>query len=345
MKSFLVQTALFLGVSLLFLLLSPVLKEGINPYLFQILMVMGINITLAISLTLINGITGQFSIGHAGFMALGAYGAGGFSVFLGPKLAALGLPPLVSQNLWLVVSILFGGGLAALAGLIIGMPTLRLRGDYLAIATLGFGEIIRVVITNLDFVGGARGLIGIPTTTNFFWVYFVCLLCGILVYRLSHTPRGLALSAVREDEIAATSIGINTTRYKVAAFITGAFFAGVAGGLFAHFFGYINPQSFTFVKSFELVVMIVLGGLGSITGAVVGAVLLTLLPEFLRAPQAFIPLPLPEFLTGFLGQVSQYRLLIYSLLLIVLMLTRPQGIFGRREFSLARFLGRKGTEP
>jgi branched-chain amino acid transport system permease protein len=200
--------------------------------------------------------------------------------------------------------------LAALAGLLVGIPTLRLRGDYLAIATLGFGEIIRVVILNLDFVGGARGFGDIPEYANFFWIYAPLLFCVICIYNLISSPKGKALLAIREDEIASESIGINVTRYKVTAFLIGSFWAGIGGGLFAHLNTYLHTNSFGFMKSVEFVVMVVLGGMGSIVGSLAAATLLTLLPEALRV-------------------ASEWRMIIYSLLLIFLMILRPQGILGK----------------
>jgi branched-chain amino acid transport system permease protein len=214
-----------------------------------------------------------------------------------------------------------GGLLAAAAGYLVGLPSLRLRGDYLAIVTLGFGEIIRVLITNIDAVGAARGLPGIPGWVNFFWVGLGVASVVAVARNLAHSTHGRALFAIREDEIAAEALGVNTTAYKVLAFVLGAFFAGVAGGVFAHFLSYLNPNSFTFIKSIEVIAMVVLGGLGSISGSVLAAIILTLLPEVLRP-------------------VKEYRMVIYSLMLIILMNTRPQGLLGTRELSLRRLLGR-----
>ena len=216
--------------------------------------------------------------------------------------------------------VLSGGTLAAIAGFIVGQPSLRLRGDYLAIVTLGFGEIIRVVILNIDTVGAARGFIGIPAWSNFFWVYFFCGLTIALSWRLVNSSVGRAFLSVREDEIAAEAMGVDTTKYKVEAFVIGSFLAGVAGGLFAHYTpAYLNPTMFTFIRSFEIMAMVVLGGLGSISGAVVAAIILTFLPEGLRAAK------------DMLHMSKDPRMVIYSVMLVVLMLTRPQGLFGRRE--------------
>jgi branched-chain amino acid transport system permease protein len=306
-----------------------VLPRLVNPYVLQVIMLCGINVILAVSLNLINGFTGQFSIGHAGFMALGAYGSAMFSLQLGAhwveKLQALGLPAPIAAAPALLMALLVGGLLAALAGYLVGLPSLRLRGDYLAIVTLGFGEIIRVLILNVDAVGGARGLPGIPGWVNVFWVGAGIAAVVTLSYHLADSTHGRALFAIRDDEVAAEALGVDTTSYKVLAFVLGAFFAGVAGGLFAHFLSYLNPNSFTFIKSIEVIAMVVLGGMGSISGSVLAAVLLTLLPELLRP-------------------VKEYRMVLYSLMLIVLMITRPQGLLGTREISLA-WLRRRRAAP
>ena len=322
MKSKKIKRILGLVLVLVFLLVvNYYLPSRINPYILQIVILCGINIMLAVSLNLINGFTGQFSIGHAGFMAIGGYSSAAFTYYLGG-----GLIESVSSVLmfgWLAKSIIFvfalllGGTLSALAGLVVGIPSLRLKGDYLAIATLGFGEIIRVIILNIDAVGAARGFADIPGYTNLFWVLFFMLLTIVVVRNLIDSSHGRAFLSVREDEVAAEAMGINTTYYKVNAFVIGAFFAGIAGGLFGHYLMYLHTNSFTFMKSIEVVIMVVLGGMGSITGSILAAIIMTVLPEFLRI-------------------LKDYRMVIYSFTVIVLMLTRPQGIFGVEEFSLQR---------
>jgi branched-chain amino acid transport system permease protein len=289
-----------------------------NSYYVRIIMLCGINIMLAVSLNLVNGFTGQFSIGHAGFMAVGAYTSAVLTmrVFPGWIAAMSGFPDFVSHGIVLLVATLLGGGAAALAGLAVGLPSLRLRGDYLAIVTLGFGEIIRVIILNVDAIGGARGLSGVPVYTSFFWLALGVVTVVAVSYNLLGSTHGRAMLAIREDEIAAEALGVPTTRYKVAAFVVSAFFAGVAGALYAHYDSYLNPSSFTFLRSIEVIAMIVLGGLGSISGAILAAIVLTVLPEALRS-------------------VREYRMVIYAVLLIVLMITRPSGIMGTREVSLA----------
>ncbi|MCL6459482.1 MAG: branched-chain amino acid ABC transporter permease [Gorillibacterium sp.] len=263
----------------------------------------GINIILVVSLNLINGFTGQFSLGHAGFMSIGAYASAILTV---------------NFNVPFPLALIIGGIIAAFGGFLIGMPTLRLKGDYLAIATLGFGEIIRIILLNTGYVGGASGLSGIPTHTNWTWLFIFTVLTVVIIQNFVRSKHGRACIAIRENEVAAEAMGINTTYYKVLAFMIGAFFAGIAGGLSAHNFYVINPSSFNFMKSFEILVMVVIGGLGSTSGAILGAVVLTLLLTFLQ--------PYPEF-----------RMIIYSALLIIMMIFRPGGFMGTKEFSLSFF--------
>jgi branched-chain amino acid transport system permease protein len=276
-----------------------------NPYFLDVAVSCGINITLAVSLNLINGYTGQFSLGHAGFMGIGAYTAAMLTTAAGTML----LPALGGQPWLLFLLALLAGGLAAsVAGLIVGVPSLRLKGDYLAIVTLGFGEIIRVVLQNIDAVGGSRGLIGIPGYANLFWAFAFAAIAVYVVWTMVHSTYGRGFIAVADDEIAAEAMGINTTRYKITAFLVGAFFAGIAGGVYAHFKQYIAPQGFGFDRSIEIVVMVILGGMGNTAGVIAAAILLTVLGETLR-------------------QFGDYRMILYSLVIIVLMITRPQGLF------------------
>ncbi|MCS7202424.1 MAG: branched-chain amino acid ABC transporter permease [Dictyoglomus sp.] len=296
------------------------LAKGLNPYFYQLLVFWGINSILALSLNLINGFAGQFSIGHAGFMAVGGYFSSALSVYQGEKIISLlnFLPLSVAQEIVFFVFLILGGLISAILGLIVGIPTLRLKGDYLAIATLGFSEIVRVAILNLDVVGGPRGFPGIPQRTNLSWVILWFIICLLLIRNLINSSHGRAIISIREDEIASETMGINTTFYKVLAFVIGAFFAGIAGGLFAHYLMMLHPSSFTFFRSVEILLMIVLGGMGSITGSILGAFMLTILPEALR---------------GF----TYLRLIIYSIILIGIMLLRPQGIMGGKEFSFSIF--------
>ena len=298
---------------------------GDLPFFVYLASIVGVNVILAVSLNIVNGMTGQFSIGHAGFMAVGAYIAGKLSLSL-QDVAIAGLPTAVSDQVQFVGSLIVGGLAAALCGFVVGLPSLRLRGDYLAIVTLGFGEIIRVIVQNLDMFGRALGLSGIPQTSSLFAVWFCVFLVVLVARRIVGSAHGRSLWAIREDEVAAEAMGVNTTGYKVRAFVISSFFAGVAGGLFAHFVPIINPGSFTFVKSIEVVVMVVAGGLGSTTGAIVAAVCLTLLPEALRT--LFLNIGADASLAQ---KVDQIRMPIYGILLVILMLVRPQGLFGTRE--------------
>ncbi len=282
----------------------------IDPYYLDVLTIVGINIILAVSLNLVNGYTGQFSLGHAGFMSVGAYLSAAASLFLGPTLLG-SHPSAIMEGLFFLGALLAGGAAAAAAGLIVGIPSLRLRGDYLAIVTLAFGEIIRVVFQNIDALGGALGLNGIPPYTSIFWVLAFAALTVFVVTCLVNSTYGRGFLAVRDDEIAAAAVGLNPTRYKIVAFVVGAFFAGIAGGLYGHFRLTITPGGFDFTKSIEIVVMVILGGMGNTPGVILAAILLTLLPEFLRP-------------------VAEYRMIIYSLLLIILMIIRPQGLFKLR---------------
>lgn len=283
-------------------------SDRIDPYHLDVLTGIGINIILAVSLNLVNGYTGQFSLGHAGFMSVGAYLAAAVSLFLGPKILGESGGTALQQGFMFLAALVAGGLGAAFAGLVVGVPSLRLKGDYLALVTLGFGEIIRVIFQNVEFLGGALGLNGIPAYTTIFWVLAFVALSVFVVTCLVHSTYGRGFLATHDDEIASEAVGLNTTRYKIVAFVIGAFFAGTAGGLYGHFKMTITPTGFDFTKSIEIVVMVILGGMGNTLGVILAAVLLTLLPELLRP-------------------IAEYRMIIYSLLLIILMLVRPQGLF------------------
>ncbi len=297
------------------------------PFFVYISSLVAVNVVLAVSLNIINGMTGQFSIGHAGFMAVGAYAAGVFSIAMKDnRIGGEAMEP-VSDQLFFFLALLLGGGAAALCGFVVGLPSLRLKGDYLAIVTLGFGEIIRVAVQNTASLGGSLGLSGIPQRATFFSAWFWVFIVILFARRLAGSPQGRALWAIREDEVAAEAMGVDTTGYKVRAFVVSSFFAGVAGALFAHFVPVINPGSFTFEKSMEVVVMIVAGGLGSTSGAVLAAVVLTLLPEAMRT--AFVQFGGGD--AGLAQKVDQIRKPIYGVLLVILMLVRPRGMFGTHE--------------
>lgn len=321
------RSNLFLLVGIAVLIGLSFLVGDLDPYFFRTLVMIGVNIILATSLNLINGFTGQFSLGHAGFMGIGAYVSAVISTyFLSHGFDSSGLDGIIV----LTIGLLVGGAIAAIAGFAVGIPTLRLRGDYLAIATLGFNEIIRVIIQNVDFeieglryVGGARGFT-VTQLSDFLSVFLVAAIVVWLVENLINSTYGRGFLAVRDDEVAAEAMGVNTTKFKVIAFVVGAFFAGIGGGLYAHYNYFITPNDFTFLKSIEVVVMVILGGMGSTVGVIIAAIILTILPEFLR-------------------QFSEYRMIIYSLLLILLMIGRPQGLLGPE--TVKRLLKRKKAKP
>lgn len=277
----------------------------INDYFQVTLALICINIIMAVSLNLVVGFTGQLSLGHAGFMAIGAYTCA-----------------IISMEFNSIVGFLiglFGGAiLASFVGFLIGIPTLRLKGDYLAIATLGLAEIIRIVFLNLEITNGAAGLSGIPQYTTWPWMFVFTAGTILIISNFINSTHGRACISIREDEIASESIGINTTKYKIIAFAMGAFFAGIAGGLYASYFYFLKPDLFGFLKSIDFLVIVVLGGLGSLSGSIIAAILLAVLTTYLQAFPAV-------------------RMIIYSMLLIIIMLYRPQGIMGSKELSLDIF--------
>ena len=275
----------------------------INSYYKGIITLALINIILAVSLNLIVGFTGQLCLGHAGFMSIGAY----VSAVITQR---LGMPFIVSIFIAAIIACIFAA--------LIGYPTLKLTGDYFAITTLAFCEIIRIIIMNIDAVGGARGFTGIPKETNFTLAFLFMVITVIVIYNIIHSSQGRAMLSVRENEIAAESMGINAFKYKMIAFIIGAFFAGLAGGLYAHYMGYIQPASFDFNKSIDYLTFVVFGGMGSLSGSIIATIVLTFLPELLRG-------------------LGEFRMLIYPLALIILMIFRPQGLLGDKEVSLKIF--------
>ncbi len=285
-------------------------RRVFNTFYSNLIVQVGFNIILAVSLNLAAGFLGQLPLGHAGFMSVGAYTAALFT-------KGVDWPPMLEFPVALIV----GGAVAFVFGLLIGLPALRLRGDYLAIITLGFAEIIRVIIQNLKFTGGAVGLRSIPNYSTVAWTLGWMLITIYAISSLMRSRHGRAILSIREDEIAAEASGISTTRYKVIAFAISAAFAGVAGGLYAHFIRVLAPANFAFMKSAEILVMVVLGGLGSILGSVISATVLTILPELLR---------------GF----SEYRMIVYALVLILVMIFKPSGLCGRYDFSLGREIDR-----
>jgi branched-chain amino acid transport system permease protein len=318
------------------LLLQFVIGSRIGNYNERVLLNVGSAIIMAVSLNIVNGYTGQFSIGHAGFFAVGGYVAGGLTYYLSFWLwgSAAKHGGFMGPGEWMMLAAcVLGGAAAAGLGWLVGLPSLRLRGDYLAIVTLGFGEIVRVLLqqTNNQLfeldemrtatwkqlvpppLGGAQGLADIPKYTNLFWMYLLAGITVLFAFRLKQSSIGRALLAIREDEVAAQAMGVNVTRLKVRAFVFAAFFAGIAGGLYAHQFGtLLRPYDAGFLRSFDVVIAVVLGGMGSISGAVLAAIILTILPQLLL-------------------DLAQYRMILYALLLILLMIFRPQGLFGLRE--------------
>jgi len=282
----------------------------LNAYYIQLIMLAGINIVMTVSLGMVNGFTGQFSIGHAGFMAVGAYTSAMITtVWLHTSTAN----PWVGYPVF-IVAILAGGLLAAAAGYLVGTPSLRLKGDYLAIVTLSANELIRTVIRVTDALGGPRGLGGIPKFTTLEVVFVFAIVSVVLMRNYLFSSHGRSMKAVRDSEIAAESTGINTTRQKVFVFVFSAFFAGVSGGVFAHLLQFIHPDNFSFVKSLEYLIYLYVGGSTSISGAIVGPAVFTLLPELLRSLQS-------------------WRMVIYPLILILTMIFRTEGIMGLKEFS------------
>ncbi len=299
---------IWFGISLfIFLLVWILMKVGIlNSYYESTIFTICINIILAVSLNLIVGICGQFSLGHAGFMAIGAYSAGIVT-------------RMIPSYFGLALGILIGFGITILAGLVVSIPTLRLRGDYLAIATLGFSEIIRICIQTMKITNGAAGLTGIPKLTT--WpILFVCMMISIIICtNFVRSAPGRAARAINDDEIAAEAMGINTTKYKVAAFVVGAMLASLAGSLFANYFYVLNPNQFTFNKSIDILVMVVFGGMGSMSASVIAAIVIGILNMYLQ-------------------QFADIRMIIYGAALVLMMIFRPQGILGTWEVSIERWL-------
>jgi branched-chain amino acid transport system permease protein len=279
---------------------------ALNPYVVQILMYVGINMILTLSLNLVNGYMGEFSVGHAGFMGIGAYVSAILTVWVLPRAWAPFAFPAV---------LVAGGLAAAAAGLIVAYPSFRTRGDYLAIVTLAFNMIVKSVLENLEVLGGPRGFLGMPRLTTLPWVVFWVVLTLLALRNLVYSNFGRGIMAIREDEVAANLTSVDTRRLKVYAFLVSAFFAGVAGGLFAHLLQFINPRSFSILKSTDMLVMVYLGGVGSLMGSLLGATIFTVLLELLR------PLGLWRWVLG-------------PLLLVLLMIFKPRGIMGFKEARL-----------
>jgi branched-chain amino acid transport system permease protein len=322
---FLARPRTFLLLALAASVVLGLCQNHLTLYASDVLTRIGINIILAVSLNLINGHTGQFSLGHAGFMSVGAYTAAAITMFAGPHIMPANAPVFLTA-LWFLSALLVGGLMAAAAGFLVGTPSLRLKGDYLAIVTLGFGQIISVIFRNFEPLGGALGLNGIPAYTNLFWVFAIAALTVYVITAMVNSTYGRGFIATHDDEVAAEAMGVSTTRCKIVAFVIGAFFAGIAGGLYGHFDLTISPRGFDFNKSIEIVVMVIVGGMGNTMGVILAAVLLTLLPEGLRMLAGVSPS---------LQWIGSSRPLLYSLMLICLMLLRPQGLFNFRRSARA----------
>ncbi len=304
-------------------------QQLLNDYYLRIIAIMGINIILTVSLNLTNGFTGDFSLGHAAFMSIGAYTAALLTLPAETKVAVItGLPMWLRElTLPFLLATIMGGLMASVTAIIVGIPVLRLRGHYLAVATLGLMVIVRVVANNWQTVTrGARGINGIPALTNIWWVYIGAILTVYVVWRLVNSPYGRAMIAIREDELAATTRGVYVFRTRLLAFTIGAFFAGAAGSLWAHQITAITPSSFSFLITFNVVVMLVVGGMGSISGSVLGAVLMTLVPEFLRRIETTLAI----------GGNPLYGLsqIVVAIAIILIMIFRRQGLLGGREIQL-----------
>ncbi|WP_163194660.1 branched-chain amino acid ABC transporter permease [Clostridium thermarum] len=298
-------------IALVYIITKVLIDGGAIPQHISFnLFIIGINIILAVSLNLITGFTGQFSLGHAAFMSVGAYTSAVITSNFGQPF---------------FVGLIAAAVTAALAGLIIGIPTLRLKGDYLAIATLGFCEIIQVLILNNEYLGGATGFNDIPNNTTWTWLFFMVVLTMLFISNFVKSFQGRACIAIREDEIAAEAMGVNTTKYKVMAFVIGAVFAGIAGALYSGYVNFIKPTSFDFMRSIDILVMVVFGGIGSITGAALGAVALVIISTLLQS-------------------IPELRMVVYAVILFVIMVYRPQGLLGKGNLNfINRFLKKGGS--
>lgn len=314
----------FIGLLILFAALYMLFETGIfgtrTDYFKGIATTACYTIIMVTSLNLLVGIMGEFSLGHAGFMSVGAYA----SAVLTNALAEKGIPAF----LLFLLALLTGGIAAGITGILVGIPTLKLRGDYLAIVTVAFAEIIRVAFTNFEITGGGRTMSGITKLSDFYWVFWVMVICVTIMYMFIRSRFGRTVKAIREDYIAASASGVNVTFYKVLTFTVSAFFAGIAGAIYAHYMTAMIPTSFNFSYSAEFLTEVIIGGTGSMTGSVIGAAFLSALPEAMRT-------------------FAKYRMLGYSVVLVLIMIFRPGGIFGTWEFSLSRVLRRitgKGEE-
>ncbi|AOY78196.1 branched-chain amino acid ABC transporter permease [Clostridium formicaceticum] len=304
--------AALLGSLVLVLLLLPLFS--INNFQMRMIIMVGIYMVLAMSLNLITGYTGQLSLGHAAFYGIGAYTSAILSM-------RFGMSFMITAPIAAILS--------AFVALLLGIPTLKLQGAYFAIVTLGFSEIVRIIA--LNWIQLTRGPMGIPgiarplifgyqisSSKDYYYLILALVVITYLsIYRIMHSRLGRAFSAIREDELAAQAMGVDTLKYKILSFTIAAFFAGLAGSFYAHYITYIDPQSFTFNESIQILSMVVLGGMGNMWGAMVGTIILVIAPEMLRF-------------------LEDYRMVMYGAVLIIMMLTRPQGILGGIQFKLDR---------
>lgn len=307
----------YIMIPVVFVILSfAVRMEWINTYWTQVLLLAAVNGIVAMSLNLINGMTGQYCLGQAGFMSIGAY----ISAMCTKLLFAQLMTSVVPKYLLFVVALIVGGLVAGFVGFLIGIPSLRLRGDYLTIITLGFGEIIRVIWRVIPASGGAKGLNSIMKLSDIHVIFIAVVIIMFALRNFTNSRYGRNCISIRENELAAETMGINTTKSKILAFVLSAFIAGIGGGLYSHLMTFINPENFNNLKSTDLLLYLYAGGVGSYTSALLGALLFTLLPEFLRV----------------LG-LADWRLVLYSLVLILIMINRPKGVFGKYEFGFMRY--------
>ena len=327
------DSILTLGAAVVGLVLLFIFDGMFDPFTMQIFKLCAINIILALSLNLINGFTGLFSLGHAGFMAVGAYTCAILTMSPEQKEVNYVLVPIVpwlaNVQLPFVPALLIGGLFAGLIGWFLGVVALRLRDDYLAIATLGFSEIIRVLLTNAQSVtNGSLGLKGLPRFTTMWWAWGAAVLITLFLVLLIKSSYGRAFKSIRDNEIAAESMGIDVFGMKVMSFTISSFLAGIAGGLLAHYLTTIDPKQFIFLKTFDILLIVVLGGVGSITGSVVAAIVVTVAMEALRFLDG--PLNLGFMITT---GVPGLRMVFFSALLMVVVIYRQQGLMGKSEFS------------
>lgn len=307
----------FIGILAVFAILvllldTSLLGRQVN-YIRGIIIISMVTIIMVTSLNLVTGFMGEFSLGHAGFMSIGAYSSAVVTLMLDDK----GIPGIVL----FVIAIFIGGIASGIIGFLVGIPALRLRGDYLAIVTIAVAEIVRVAFCNFPATGGGKTLSGISKVSDVHLVFIVMVISVCIMYMFVRSRFGRVVTAIREDYIAASASGINVTKYKIMTFTISALFAGVAGAIYAHYMTAMIPNTFSFMKSAEYLTMAILGGAGSLTGSIIGAAVLSALPEMLR-------------------DFSIYRMLAYSVVLVLIMIFRPSGIFGKYEFSLPRVLGK-----